>query len=157
MEIYGQLIGHSGYDVIDSVIFAYWMPAVKVVGRVVQHPFAGGYKVHVSVDLADADRVARSVLPILQQMKFSHKVVYPLSAYASMNGGDQKGKFITIYVGPFMYSFLALVNRLDPVLVEMEAVPGPQAMDRLAEHLQPEQRIGLSGLLTYVTVADYRS
>jgi hypothetical protein len=90
-------------------------------------------------------------------MKFSHKVVYPLSAYASMNGGDQKGKFITIYVGPFMYSFLALVNRLDAVLVEMEAVPGPQAMDRLAEHLQPEQRIGLCGLLTYVTVADYRS
>jgi hypothetical protein len=157
MEIYGQLIGYSGYDVIDSVIFAYWMPAVKVVGRVVQHPFVGGYKVHVSVDLADADRVARSVLPILQEMKFSHKVVYPLSAYASMNGGDQKGKFITIYVGPFMYSFLALVNRLDAVLVEMEAVPGPQAMDRLAEHLQPEQRIGLCGLLTYVTVADYRS
>ena len=28
-----------------------------------------------------------------------------------------------------MYSFLALVNRLDAVLVEMEAVPGPQAMD----------------------------
>ena len=80
MEIYGQLIGHSGYDLIDSVIFAYWMPAVKILGRVVQHPFAGGYKVHVSVDLADADRVARSVLPILQEMKFSHKVVYPLGA-----------------------------------------------------------------------------
>lgn len=157
MEIYGQSTGHNGYDIIDSVIFAYWMPAVKIVGRVVKHPFAGGYKMHISADLADADRVARSVLPILQEMKFSHKVVYPLSAYASMNGGDQKGKFITVYVGPLMYSFLDLVKRLDPALVKMKAVPGPQAMDRLAEHLQPEQRVGLSGLLTYVTVGDYRS
>ena len=70
-------IGHRGYDIIDSVIFAYWRPVVKVIGRFVRHPFAGGYKVHVSVDLADADRVPRSVLPILQEMKFSHKVVYP--------------------------------------------------------------------------------
>jgi hypothetical protein len=29
-----------------------------------------------------------------------------------MNAGDQKGKFITIYVGPLMYSFLAMVKRL---------------------------------------------
>ena len=157
MDVYGQPVGYLGYDVIDSVIFVYWMPVLRVVGSAVQHPFAGGYKVHVSVDLADADRVARSVLPILQEMNFSHKVVYPVRAYASMNGGDQKGKFITIYVGPFMYSFLELVNRLDPVLVEMGAVPGPQAMNRLAEHLRPEQRIGLSGLLTYVIVADYLS
>ena len=28
--------------------------------------------------------------------------------------------------------------------------PGPQAMNRISAHLQPEQRIGLSGLLTYV-------
>jgi hypothetical protein len=156
VEIYGQPIGPQGYDIIDSVIFAYWMPAIKVVGRVVQHPFTGGYKIHVSVALADADRVARSVLPILQEMKVSHKVVYPLRAYASLNAGDQKGKFITVYVGPLMYSFLALVNRLDPILVEMEAEPGPQAMNRLSAHLRAEHRIGLSGLLSYVTVADYR-
>ena len=73
-----------------------------------------------------------------------------------MNAGEQKGKFITIYVGPLMYSFLALVKRLDPFLVEMQATPGPQAMNRISAHLQPEQRIGLSGLLTYVIVANYR-
>jgi hypothetical protein len=65
-----------------------------------------------------------------------------------MNAGDQKGKFITIYVGPLMYSFLALVKGLDPLLVQMHATPGPQAMNWISAHLQPEQRIGLSGLLT---------
>ena len=73
-----------------------------------------------------------------------------------MNTGDQKGKIITIYVGPLMYSFLALVNRLDPFPVEMQATPGPQAMNRISAHLQPEQRIALSGLLTYVIVPNYR-
>jgi len=73
-----------------------------------------------------------------------------------MNTGDQKGKFITIYVGPLMYSFLVLVNRLDPFLVKMQATPGPLAMNRISAHLQPEQRIDLSGLLTYVIVANYR-
>jgi hypothetical protein len=73
-----------------------------------------------------------------------------------MNTGDQKGKIITIYVGPLMYSFLALVNRVDPLLAEMKATPGPQAMNRISAHFQPEQRIGLSGLLTYIIVANYR-
>jgi hypothetical protein len=73
-----------------------------------------------------------------------------------MNADEQKGKFITISVGPSMYSFLALVNRLDPLLVEMEATPGPQAMNRIRAHLQPEHRIGLSSLLTYFIVANYR-
>jgi hypothetical protein len=156
VKIYGQPTGLLAYNVIDIPIFLYWMPVLKVVGKTVQYPFAGGYKVHVSAALEDAERVAEHVLPILQDMKVPHKVVYPLDRYASMNEGDQKGKFITIYVGPLMYSFLALVNRVDPVLVEMEATPGPQAMDRTSAHLQPEQRVGLSGLLTYVIVANYR-
>jgi hypothetical protein len=49
-----------------------------------------------------------------------------------MNTGDQKDKFITIYVKPVMYSVLALVNRLDPLLVEMEATSGPRAMNRIS-------------------------
>jgi hypothetical protein len=73
-----------------------------------------------------------------------------------MNASDQKDKLNTIYVGPLMYSFLALVKRLDPLLMQMEAAPGPQAKNRISAHLQPEQRIGLSGLLTYVIVANYR-
>jgi len=60
------------------------------------------------------------------------------------------------YAGPLLYSFLTLVNRLDPLLVEIAATPGSQAMNRTSAHLQPEQRIGLSGLLTYIIVANYR-
>ena len=108
---------------------------MKVIGDTVQYPFAGGYKVHVSVAIEDAERAAEHVLPILQEMKVPHKVVYPLSRYASMNTGEEKGKFITIYVGPLMNSFLALVNRLGPLLVEMDATPGPQAMNRISAHL----------------------
>ena len=94
MKIYGQPTGLLAYNVIDIPIFLYWMPVLKVVGKTVQYPFAGGYKVHVSAALEDAERVAEHVLPILQDMKVSHKVVYPLDRYASMNEGDQKGKFI---------------------------------------------------------------
>jgi hypothetical protein len=70
------------------------------------------------------ERVAEHVLPMLQEMKIPHKIVYLLSSYATMNAGDQKGKFITIYVRPLMYSFLALVKRLDRLLVEMQSYTG---------------------------------
>jgi hypothetical protein len=50
-------------------------------------------------------------------VKVPHKVVYPVDEHKRPEGR----KFITIYAGPLMYSSLALVNRLDPLLVEMEA------------------------------------
>ena len=156
MHVYGQPTGPRGYDIIDAPIFLYWMPVLSVVGSIVRHPFPGGYKVHVSVDPADAERVARVLLPELQRTRLSHKVVYPLSAYAAMNTGDQKGKFITIYAGPVLHGFTDLVNRIDPMLVRMNARPGPPALNRQLGHAQAEQRIGLSGLLSYVTTPDYR-
>jgi hypothetical protein len=162
-QMYGQPTGEHGYAPVYSKedenvpVFACWMPAVKVVGKKVKFPFPspGGYKVHLSVALEDAERVAQRVLPILHEMNVPHKVVYSLGRYATMNKGNQRGKFITIFVGPLFYSFLALVKLLDRVLEEMQAAPGPQAMDRTSAHLQAEQRIGNSGLLTYVIVDEY--
>jgi hypothetical protein len=156
MLIYGQPSGPAGYDIIDSPIMLYWMPILRIQGNVVQHPFQQGYKVHVSVDLGDAERVAIAVLPVLQQLQMSHKVVFPLSAYEGMNRGDQGGKFMTIYPGPVLESFTRLINRLDPELVALNARPGPTPRDRQAGHTREEQRIGLSRMLSYVVSTNYR-
>jgi hypothetical protein len=157
MLIYGQPSGRDGYDIIDSPIMLYWMPILRVHGDVVRHPFQQGYKVHVSVDPGDADRVARAALPVLQQLTMSHKVVFPLSAYQRMNQGNQRGKFITIYPGPVLESFTRLVNRLDPVLAGLNARPGPTPLDRQAGHTQEERRIGLSRMLSYIVSTNYQA
>jgi hypothetical protein len=156
MTVYGQPTGPRGYDIIDSPIMLYWMPVLRVVGRVVHHPYPGGYKLHVSVDPDDADRVARAVLPQLQSMRVSHKVVYPLGAYGTMNAGEQRGKFITIYAGPMQQGFAMVADTLDVSLLSMSARPGPQALDRQCGHAQAEQSYGRSGLLSFVIVASYR-
>jgi hypothetical protein len=75
------------------------MPVLKVVGNRVQYPFAGGYNVHVSVALEDAERVTEHMVPTLQEMKVPHKVVYPLSAYGTMNEREQKGKLSRFMLG----------------------------------------------------------
>jgi len=156
MTVYGQPTGPRGYDIIDSPIMVYWMPVLRIAGRVVQHPHAGGYKLHISVDPADAERVARAALPRLQSLRVSHKVVYPLSAYGTMNGGEQRGKFITIYAGPMQPSFARVADALDASFQDMRARAGPPALDRLAGHACAEQSYGQSGLLSYVIVASYR-
>ena len=156
MEIYGQPVSNEGYNIIDSLIFLYWMPVLTVVGDVVTHPYNNGYKVHVSVDAGDAERVARRLLPELQSLDLDHKVVYPLSEYIAMNAGEQRGKFITIYPGPIMEGFTRLIGALDPILEGMSARPGPQPMDRQSGHSQVERRIGRSGLLFYIVSRSYR-
>jgi hypothetical protein len=157
MEIYGQKLSRTdGYDMIDSPIFLYWMRVLRLEGKRVTHPFVGGYKVHVSVAPADADRVARAILPKLQTRRLSHKVIFPLAAYENVNEGKQKGKFITIYAGPVLHGFADLVGELDAALVAMKATPGPRSMDRLSGYSRPEQRVGLAGMLSYITTDDYR-
>ena len=157
LQAYGQPIGAQGYDLIEDITFLCWMPVLTVIGDIVRHPWDRGYKVHVSVGAGDADRVARSVLPQLQAMQLDHKVVYPLSRYIQMNAGDQQGKFITVYPGPVLEGFTGLIGALDPLLRNMNAVPGPHPMDRQSGHILPERRIGRSGLLYYVIVQSYRS
>jgi len=156
MTVYGQPTGPRGYDIIDSPIMLYWMPLLRVVGPIVHHPYSGGYKLHVSVDPDDADRVARIALPELQSMRMSHKVIYPLGAYGTMNAGEQRGKFITIYAGPLQRVFAMAADTLDIALGRMNARPGPQALDRQCAHAHAEQRYGQSGLLSFAIVASYR-
>jgi hypothetical protein len=157
MPVYGQPTGPQGYDMIDVSAFVYWMPVLTVVGSIVTHPYRNGYKVHVSVDSGDADRVARRLLPELQSMTLDHKVVYSLSGYIEMNASEQQGKFITIYSGPLMDAFTRLVGAIDPILQGMSARPGPHPMDRESGHTQLERRIGRSGLLFYVISRNYQS
>jgi hypothetical protein len=161
--LYGQPTGEQGYnptfdDRGHPTAFSMWMPAVKAKpnGKV-EFPFpgTGGYKVHLSVAFEDADRVARKVLPILQEMKVPHKVVRSLDRYQEMDSGEHKGKFITIFVGPFLDSFFALLKRLEPVLEEMKAKRGAIAMVRKGGHCEAEQRARNSPLLTQVFVDDY--
>jgi len=156
MEIYGQPTGSKGYDIIDSPIFLYWMPAVTFQGGRVKHPWPSGYKLHIAPALDDAERVARALLPALQARKLDHKVVYPLEAYEWLNQDAQRGKFITIYPGPVLHSFTDLISTIDPLLAEINAKRGPLPSDRQSGHAQPEQRIGHSGLIYYVTTDDYR-
>jgi len=129
---------------------------VTIVGNRVRHPFSGGYKLHVSIDPNDCDRVARQALPALQAMRLSHKFVWQPDAYVAMNAGDQRGKFITVYAGPVLHGFTDVVNRLDPLLAQIGATPGPRPLDRQSGHGREEMAVGLSGLLSYVVVADYR-
>ena len=157
MPVYGQPTGPQGYDMIDISVFVYWMPVLTVVGSVVTHPWRNGYKVHVSVDISDADRVARRLLPALQSLALDHKVVYSLNDYIDMNAGEQQGKFITIYPGPLMDAFTGLIGAIDPILQGMNARPGPHPMDRESGHSQLERRTGRSGLLFYVISRNYQS
>ena len=101
--------------------------------------------------------MARAALPALQSRNLDHKFVLPLSAYISMNAGEQQGKFITIYPGPMMDTFTRLIGALDTLLLAMDARPGPQPSDRQSEHTRLEQRIARSGLLFYVVSTNYRS
>jgi hypothetical protein len=156
MEVYGQPTGSNGYDIIDSPIFLYWMPAVKFERGAVKHPWPSGYKVHVSPAPDDAERVARALLPKLQAKKLDHKVVYPLDAYRRMNETEQRGKFITVYPGPVLHAFTDLINAIDPLLAEMKAKPGPLPLDRQSGYARAERRTGVSGLVSYVTTHSYR-
>jgi hypothetical protein len=155
MQVYGQPTGSNGYDIIDSPIFLYWMPAVKFERGRVKHPWPCGYKVHVAPAADDAERIARVLLPKLQARNLDHKVVYPLDQYRRLNQGEQRGKFVTIYPGPVLHAFTDLVNAIDPVLAELKPKQGPLPLDRQSGHARPEQRIGLSGIITYVTTDNY--
>lgn len=129
-DIYGQPLESKGYDIVDSMIMPYWKPALRDLGKRVEHPFQNGYKLHVTVMPRDADRLARAVLQVLQQANLDHKVVYPLNAYEEMCQGEQAGKFITIY-------------------------PGPVPKDRQKGHTVAENKAGTSGFLWYITTSSY--
>lgn len=55
-------------------------------------------KVHISSALKSAKTIADAVLPLLRDMKLSHKVVWDAAELRSQSDGDQAGKFITLYM-----------------------------------------------------------
>jgi hypothetical protein len=105
------------------------------------------------VDLGSGRAAA---LPVSEARKISHKVVYPISEYVTLNQGLQAGKVITIDPDPILHSFTDLAGVLYTMFVEMKAKPVPRPADRLSGHLQPEHRTGVSGLITYVITEDCR-
>jgi len=156
--VYGFPTGKRGYDVIDSMIMPYWMPALRDLGKRVEHPFQSGYKLHVTAQPRDVERVAKAVLPVLQQANLDHKVVYPQTAYEEMCKGDQAGKFITIYPGPLMQAYADLLGRLDPAFKQLRQagiMPGPVPKDRQKGHSVAETKAGGSGFLWYITTVSY--
>ena len=161
MKIYGQPTGSTGYDPIDSPIFAYWMPIMRVVnGRVHwDFPFDGGYKIHVSPDKTSLHQVAIQVLPELQRLRVPHKVVINAGSYSSFHLHNQQGKFITIYAGRMFETFTKTVTAIDKTLTLLRqsgVMPGPRPLDRLQDHRTAEQCIGVSDMLTYVISPDFR-
>lgn len=156
--VYGFPTGPQGYDIIDSVIMPYWKPALRDLGKRVEHPFQAGYKLHVTAQPRDAEKVAKAVLPVLQNANLDHKVVYPLSAYEDMCQGDQAGKFITIYPGPLMTAYANLLGLLDPAFKQLAlagTMPGPVPRDRQKGHTVAETKAGGSGFLWYITTNSY--
>ncbi len=157
-DVYGFPTGARGYDIVDSLIMPYWKPALRDLGKRVEHPFQSGYKLHVTAQPRDAERVAKAVLPALQKANLDHKVVYPQSAYGEMCQGLQAGKFITIYPGPLMDSYTRLLGELDPLLNRLKqggVSPGAVPQDRQKGHTVAENKAGTSGFLWYITTNSY--
>jgi hypothetical protein len=157
-DVYGFPQSRTGYDIIRDYTQLYWKPALIDRGGHYDHPHTSGFKIHVSVLSRDADKLARAVLPVLQNGKFDHKVVYPLSEYEALCKTDQAGKFITIYPGPHRHISTELVRQLDPALRQLAqagVMPGPTPMDRQQDHKVAETKLGNSGFLWYILTSSY--
>jgi hypothetical protein len=134
--------------------FHHWVPGAVAYERM-KTLFPGGYKLHLSADQMEAERVADAVLPLLRDLNVYHKIIPGPERYAQMNTGRQRGKFITIYSGPAMETFTRVVNTLDPILSQRRFLAGPRPLVRLAAEPTEETRIGRSGLLTYLTLSNF--
>lgn len=116
-----------------------WMPG---------HPApVRGYKIHVSTDLRLAQAVARTVLPILREMRIFHKVVRDRDRLQRHLATPAAGKFITVYTtGDAQRD--AVVRRLDPDLSWLGRHTGPVPTARVgAGRGAPEAALGMSGYL----------
>ncbi|MET0527138.1 MAG: hypothetical protein ABW003_02120 [Microvirga sp.] len=149
---YAAINGNSEY--YSSGVFSQWGPGSQSYQKMADVGFPGGYKMHLSAHLDDAEQVAGLVLPLLRDMKIHHKIVTSPHNYERLNSGKQQGKFITIYCGPSMDTFLSIVKNLDPLLMMSRTRPGPQPSIRIGGGL--ETRIGTTGHLTYFAIDDFR-
>jgi len=119
--------------------FAKWYPS---------SPPRHGYKIHVSVHAGDAEIAARSVLPKLRGRRIPHKVVRDLPRYMQQLAGEQRGKFITIYL-PGRAPPQDVVASLDADFVWLGLRPGPRPTAPVAGTAirAPEERLGETGFL----------
>jgi hypothetical protein len=119
--------------------FAKWYPS---------QPPRRGYKIHVTVQAGDAEIAARSVLPKLRQRRIPHKVVRDLARYRQLLAGEQRGKFITIYLAGARPP-QDLVASLDADFVWLGLQPGPRptAPAPGTATRAPEERVGETGFL----------
>ncbi|HUL08293.1 MAG TPA: hypothetical protein VLV76_18355 [Candidatus Acidoferrum sp.] len=119
--------------------FAKWYPS---------SPPRRGYKIHVSVHAGDAEIAARSVLPKLRQHQIPHKVVRDLPRYLEQLAGEQRGKFITLYL-PERTPPRELVASLDSDFVWLALRPGPAPTAPVPNTAvrAPEERLGETGFL----------
>jgi hypothetical protein len=104
-----------------------------------------GFKIHVTVDSADCEQLARLILPTLRLLHLHHKIVESAARYFRLNQGRQQGKFITIYPGPASFA-RRVEESLDPLLVGRFR-PGPAPGTRQSGHAEREIAVGRSGLI----------
>lgn len=110
-----------------------------------------GYKLHVTVSTEHHDPLARVILPTLRILHSHHKVVLP-QMYADFNAGQQGGKFITVYAGP-QAPARRIIDVIDPVLANLRRQgiqPGPIPLNRQTGHVEQEQLVGTSGMITWL-------
>jgi hypothetical protein len=124
---------------VGSHWFTKWYPS---------SPPRRGYKIHVSVHASDAEIAARSVLPKLRQRRIPHKVVRDLPRYLEQLAGEQRGKFITVYL-PERTPPRDLVASLDSDFVWLALRPGPPPTAPVAGTTirAPEEKLGETGFL----------
>ena len=143
---------HQDYFCVDG--FMQWGPGWQQYQDMKKF-FPGGYKIHITADPNQAAEVALVALPVLRQLNVYHKIVLNSGHYALLNRCSQQGKFITVYAGPVMESFLNISKSLDEVLHENQFKPGPTPYKRLAVRSETEQVTGNSNMLFYTTNVNY--
>lgn len=112
-------------------------------------PVVPGYKLHVAPQLADAEVVARSVLPVLRRLRVPHKVVRSQARYEEQWATAQRGKFITVYTGDALAAAVAVVQAIEVELIGLRQYGGirPGEPPRVPGTDDREQAVGASGLV----------
>lgn len=116
-------------------------------------------KYHISSDLAEAEYLARIVLPYLIDRGVFHKVVRSKSLLAKQMAGQQAGKFITMYMPAHVEHRNTVITELGILLRNAHdkglAVPGPTIpRSRPYRHVFIETPIDETGFIYGGSIVD---